>query len=71
MGIATRVNKLEQEVSRHKKVILCVSIIYKDGNIDPSSERNYQQFLQAGIQGPFIWIPFMRSVNEDHIEVTK
>lgn len=71
MSIKKRVNKLEQEVSRHKKVILCVGIIYKDGAIDPGSEQNSQEYLQADIEGPFIWIKFMRSVNKDHIEVTK
>jgi hypothetical protein len=68
MSIATRVNKLEQEVSRHKKVILCVGIIYKDGAIASGSEQNYQEYLQADIEGPFIWIKMMRSINKEHTE---
>ena len=71
MSIKTRVNKLEQEVSRHKKVILCIGIIYKDGKVDPASEQNYQEYLQSGTEGPFIWINFIKPFNKDHIEVTK
>jgi len=71
MSIATRVNKLEQEVSKHKKVILCVGIIYKDGTVDPESEQSYGQHLRTDIEGAFIWIKFMRQVIKDHVEVTK
>ena len=68
MSITTRVNKLEQEVSKHKKVILCVGIIFENGNVDPGSEQTYQEYLQSGIEGPFIWIRMMRPANSNHEE---
>jgi len=70
MSITTRVNKLEQEVSRHKKVVSSVGIVYVDGTVDPESEKSYRQYLESGIEGPFIWISFMRQRIKDETTET-
>ena len=70
MSITTRVNKLEQEVSRHKKVVSCFGIKYIDGTVDEQSEKNYQAYLQSNRQGPFIWISFMRQRIKDETTET-
>ena len=69
MSQKTRIKKLEQESFRHQKVILCVGIKYIEGTVGSESERNYQEFLKSGIEGPFIWINMMRPANKNHTEV--
>jgi hypothetical protein len=55
MNRTTRIKKLEQEASRHKQVVRCAGLVG-----GPKSERDYQEYLEANIDKPFIWINFLR-----------